>query len=261
MNATLRLAGELRKLGGTTTAPRTLLPAVLERLGLADVYWRLESPLGLVFVAKSAVGISRVSREKSSAEFERAYRKRYARQIRPASQPAPASLRKWVARGSGTRPPVFDLRGLSEFERAVLIKALEIPRGQVRPYAWIAKEIGAPRAVRAAGSALAHNPIPILIPCHRVVRSDGTIGRYSLGGDRYKRTILRAEGAHPETIERLAASGVRFLGNEKRRYFCYPTCGGIETLIKENRVQFHSEREALAAGYHPCGDCRPAVAA
>ncbi|HEY6147212.1 MAG TPA: methylated-DNA--[protein]-cysteine S-methyltransferase, partial [Thermoanaerobaculia bacterium] len=154
-----------------------------------------------------------------------------------------------------------DLRGLSRFERAVLIKALEIPRGQVRPYAWIAKEIGAPRAVRAAGSALAHNPIPILIPCHRVVRSDGKIGRYSLGGDRYKRTILQAEGAHPEAIERLAARGVRFLGNEEKLFFCYPTCGGIDMLLKHNRVQFHSEREALAAGYHPCKGCRPAAAA
>ena len=260
MNTTLRLTRELSNLGGTR-APATLLPAVLARLGLSDVYWSLRSPVGTVFVAKSSLGISRVSRERSGAEFERAYRRRFGREIRPATRPAPAALKKWIRGERSAEKPQLDLRGLTDFERAVLTKALEIPRGQVRPYSWVAREIGAPRAVRAAGTALAQNPIPLVIPCHRVVRSDGTIGKYSLGGDRFKRTILAAEGAAPELIERLAASGVRFLGNEQRRFFCYPTCGGIRSLLKENRVHFHSDREALAAGYHPCQDCRPAVAA
>ncbi len=111
------------------------------------------------------------------------------------------------------------------------MKALEIPTGEVRPYSWIAKEIGHPGAVRAAGTALAKNPVPLLIPCHRVVRSDGQIGKYSLGGARNKRTLLELEGAHPETLEKLAASGVRYLGNSKGMHYCYPTCGGIETLV------------------------------
>jgi O-6-methylguanine DNA methyltransferase len=260
MKNALALTRELRKLGDAR-APATLAPAVLERLGLADVYWRLESPVGPVFVAKSAVGISRVSRERSAVEFERAYRKQFGRSVRPAKKKAPADLRRWIREGAAAPEPRFDLRGLSEFERAVLTKALEIPRGQVRSYAWIAKEIGAPRAVRAAGTALAHNPVPLLIPCHRVVRSDGRIGHYSLGGDRFKRTILEAEGAHPELIERVAASGVRFLGNEQERYFCVPTCGGIASLLEENWVRFHSEREAREAGYRPCSACRPSLAA
>jgi hypothetical protein len=115
--------------------------------------------------------------------------------------------------------------------------------------------------VRAAGSALAKNPVPLLIPCHRVVRSDGRIGKYSLGGARNKRTLLEKEGAQPETLERLAAAGVRYLGNEKGHYYCYPTCGGIETLVEANKVKFHSAREAIEAGYRPCGDCRPVAAA
>ena len=83
---------------------------------------------------------------------------------------------------------------MTEFERAVLLKALEIPRGEVRTYGWIAAEIGRPAAVRAVGSALRKNPVPVLIPCHRVVRSDGHIGQYALGGSDAKRTILAAEG-------------------------------------------------------------------
>src|SRR2546428_13733249 len=95
----------------------------------------------------------------------------------------------------------FDLRGLSEFERAVLMKALEIPTGEVRPYSWIAREIGRPEAVRATGSALARNPVPLLIPCHRVSRSDGMIGQISVVVPRAQRTLVEISVAQPATFE------------------------------------------------------------
>jgi O-6-methylguanine DNA methyltransferase len=260
----LRVARALRGLGGAK-APGTLLPAVMRRIGLADAYWKLESPVGPVYVAHSRAGISMVTRARSDEEFERAFRRRFGRSaVREHSVP-PASIQALVRnlkgrKGSPARDVRFDLRGLSEFERAVLMKALEIPRGEVRPYSWIAREIGRPGAVRATGSVLAKNPVPLLIPCHRVVRSDGTIGAYSLGGARNKRTLLELEGAQPETLERLAHSGIRYLGSEKGRHYCYPTCGGIETLVVSNTVPFHSAAEATAAGYRPCEDCRPPVA-
>jgi O-6-methylguanine DNA methyltransferase len=243
-------------------APPTLLPAVLRRLGLGDAYWRLESPVGPVFVAHSRAGISMVTRASSAAEFERAFERRFGRAVAREKSPAPAKVRALVrnVKGQGRRALRYDLRGLSEFERAVLLKALEIPSGEVRPYSWIAREIGHPGAVRAAGSALAKNPVPLLIPCHRVVRSDGHIGNYSLGGARNKRRLLEVEGARPELLERLAASGIRYLGNPEGKGFCYPTCGGIDALVRSNTVRFHSEREATAAGYHPCRVCRPPVA-
>lgn len=233
----------------------------MKRVGLADSYWSIESPIGPVFVAHSRAGISMVWRGRSAAAFERAYRRQRGRPISPATAPAPSAVRSLIANMKrGDRASLaYDLAGLSEFERAVLRKALEIPTGEVRPYSWIAREIGHPEAVRAAGSALAKNPVPLLIPCHRVVRSDGTIGRYSLGGSKIKRALLDIEGAHPETLEKLAASGVRYLGNEKEHYFCFPTCGGIETLVLANHVEFRSAREAVAAGYRPCKACRPAA--
>jgi methylphosphotriester-DNA--protein-cysteine methyltransferase len=52
---------------------------------------------------------------------------------------------------------------------------------------------------------------------------------------------------------------VRYLGNETNRHYCFPTCGGVQTLVVSNRVRFASGREAIAAGYHPCEDCRPAA--
>ena len=260
---------ELLKLGGivrdvaTEKAPETLLPAVLRRVGLADTYWRLESPVGPVFIAHSKAGISMVTRSRSAANFERDFRRRTGRSIVPEKGSAPAKVRALVRnlKGEGRKDLQYDLRGLSEFERAVLMKALEIPSGEVRPYGWIAKEIGRPGAVRATGSALAKNPVPLLIPCHRVVRSDGHIGKYSLGGANNKRTLLTLEGAHPERLEKLAASGVRYLGNAVGKHYCYPTCGGIETLLVSNKVPFHSDHEALAAGYRPCRGCRPVALA
>ncbi|HEY1252224.1 MAG TPA: MGMT family protein, partial [Thermoanaerobaculia bacterium] len=269
MRQSSTLTGELRGLP-TVKAPDTLLPEVLRRVGLADSYWRLESPVGTVYIAHSPAGISMVTRAKSPSEFEAAFRRQHGRSVYPEKHVAPAEIQSRVKRLKGRDPSRgdgsggsrgmdlrFDLRGLSEFERAVLLKALEIPPGEVRPYSWIAREIGHPGAVRAAGSALAKNPVPLLIPCHRVVRSDGHIGNYSLGGPRNKRTLLELEGAQPGTLERLASTGVRYLGNAKGKHYCYPTCGGISTLILSNHVPFRDERDAAAAGFHPCKDCRP----
>ena len=101
----------------------------------------------------------------------------------------------------------LDLRGHTPFEVMVWMKALEIPRGEVRPYGWIAAEIGRPRAVRAVGTALAHNPVPLVVPCHRVVRSDGLIGQYSMGGPDAKRRVLGSEGLDTGALEADAAAG------------------------------------------------------
>jgi O-6-methylguanine DNA methyltransferase len=261
MRQSLTLTRSLRGLA-TVKAPGTLLPEVLRRVGLADTYWRIESPVGTVYVAHSPAGISMVARAKSPAEFEAAFRRVHARAVYPERHVVPAEIRTRVRRlkGRGSKDLHFDLRGLSEFERAVLLKALEIPPGEVRPYSWIAREIGHPGAVRAAGSALARNPVPLLIPCHRVVRSDGHIGKYSMGGPRNKRALLELEGAQPGTLERLASTGVRYLGNAKAKHYCYPTCGGISDLLLKNHVRFRDAREAAAAGFHPCEDCRPPLA-
>src|SRR6476660_165347 len=251
--------GVLRALGGAPRhkAPATLLPAVLSRVGLADRYWGVESPVGPVYVAASPAGISMVTRARSARDFEREFARLRGRPVTRAQSRPPAAvvalLKNMTSRDRAKLH--FDLRGLSEFERAVLMKALEIPGGEVRPYSWIAREIGHPEAVRAVGTALGKNPVPLLIPCHRVVRSDGTLGQYSMGGSRVKRALLEVEGVEPDTIEGLAARGIRYLGNEDSRGFCYPTCGGTLSLVKSNRVPFHSAREALAAGYHPCRDC------
>jgi O-6-methylguanine DNA methyltransferase len=176
-----QLLEDLRELG-SVSAPPHLLEVILSELDLSDQYSSFSTPLGPVWVAWNRFGVSAVMKTSSAPEFENQFAARFGRRPRRAGQ-LPSDL--------GER---FDLRSVTEFERAVLLKAREIPRGEVRTYGWIAAQIGHPHAVRAVGSALRKNPVPVLIPCHRVVRSDGHIGNYALGGAMNKRAILAAEG-------------------------------------------------------------------
>jgi methylated-DNA-[protein]-cysteine S-methyltransferase len=82
---------------------------------------------------------------------------------------------------------------LTKFELTVLRATLEIPFGETRTYAWIARRIGKPRAVRAVGSALRKNPWPLIVPCHRVIRSDGALGKYAGRDDGRKKKLIELE--------------------------------------------------------------------
>ena len=113
--------------------------------------------------------------------------------------------------------------------------------------------------MRAVGTALGHNPIPLFIPCHRVVRSDGRLGQYSLIGPEAKRRVLEAEGVQVNTLEALADEGIRYFGSDTTHIFCFPTCRYNKRLTKQHRVTFGSEAQARAAGYRPCKVCRPAA--
>jgi O-6-methylguanine DNA methyltransferase len=188
-----QLFKELRGLA-SVEAPSGVLESVLDEVGLGDRYTSLETALGPVFVAWNRFGVSAVMKTTSAQAFEAKFRERFRRSPKRSAE-IPPDL--------GER---FDLRSVTEFERAVLLKAREIPRGEVRTYAWIAAQIGHPRAVRAVGSALRKNPVPVLIPCHRVVRGDGHIGNYALGGADAKRRILAAEGVAADAVGRVRAS-------------------------------------------------------
>jgi methylated-DNA-[protein]-cysteine S-methyltransferase len=88
----------------------------------------------------------------------------------------------------------LDEYGLTDFQKRVLAAIAEIPRGETRTYKQVAEMIGHPNAYRAVGTALRKNPIPITLPCHRVVKSDGDIGNYSgRGGRKTKRRLLEEE--------------------------------------------------------------------
>src|SRR5262245_22844002 len=184
-------------------APPSLGHATLVAVGLADDYAVIDTPLGPLRVAWNRRGVSAVDGSADDRSFERAFFARTGRQA-VRSTAIPTRLARAIGRrlaGDRRARIDLDLRGSTEFEQAVWMKALEIPRGEVRPYGWIAAEIGRPKAVRAVGTALGHNPIPLIVPCHRVVRTDGTIGQYSMGGPSAKRRILGAEGLDTGRLE------------------------------------------------------------
>ncbi len=87
----------------------------------------------------------------------------------------------------------LELDGLSDFSHRVLDVVSEIPYGTLRSYKWVAKQVGSPRATRPVGQTLSRNPLPIVIPCHRVVNNDGTLGGYSGGGTDMKRRLIEIE--------------------------------------------------------------------
>ena len=240
-------------------APAGFAEKVLAQAGVADSYAVFETVLGPVYVAWNRLGASAAMRSKSPAEFEDWFRRDVGRRLVRVEPPADLAA-KIEDQLAGKRRMRFDLRSVGPFAQAVLHKTLEIPRGQVRPYGWIAREIGHPLAVRAVGTALANNPIPYFIPCHRVVRSDGVIGNYGGGGPEAKKNILSLEGVQLARLQKLAQSGYRYEGVKSTKIFCFPTCYHGRHAREENFVFFHDTAEARAAGYRPCKDCRPAVA-
>lgn len=253
------LATDLKRLGAMK-APAGFAQRVLAQAGIADSYARFDTVLGEMFVAWNRSGVSAAARLRSAQEFERWFRSEVGRPVSPA--PAPAGLTARIeGELTGKRRLRFDLRGLTDFEQSVLRKTREIPFGEVRPYSWIAREIGHPAAVRAVGTALANNPIPYFIPCHRVVRVDGQIGNYGGGGPEAKRNILTLEGVKLTRLEELAKAGIRYQGVRTTGVYCYPTCHHARRAHEHNTVLLHDTAEARAAGFRPCKSCRPAAAA
>ena len=243
----------------TVTAPATLRPHVLVETGLADGYAHIDSPIGRLTVAWNGRGVSEVAASTSGPTFEAHHREATGRAAF-AMEAIPPQLADAIGRrlaGDRRVRIALDLRGHSPFEQDVWRKALEIPRGEVRPYGWVAAEIGRPRAVRAVGTALGHNPVPLIVPCHRVVRTDGSIGQYSLGGPANKRTILRSEGLDPDGLEAQAAAGIRYVGSDTTNIMCLPTCRHARRTMDAHRVAFRSVRAGVEAGYRPCKVCRP----
>lgn len=237
-------------------APATISEATALGTGLADGFDFYDSPVGKVVVAFNPVGISAVAL--AEEDYLTYFAHRFARPLIRAGAP-----RDWahliperIEAGSPGRLPV-DLRSVTAFQNQVLHEAADIPRGEVRPYGWLARQIGKPGAARAVGSTMARNPVPLIIPCHRVVRSDGHIGAYSLGGPHQKWQLLTHEGAEPDRLEDLASHNIRVQCDTSTGVYCFPACHVIRASQPGDVVAYASATEAAKAGNTPCSSCRP----
>jgi O-6-methylguanine DNA methyltransferase len=223
--------------------------------GLADGYDFYESAVGQVVVTFNPDGVSSVD---IADGFEDRYRSRFGRALIRADAPSVWSGRipEAIERGTPGKLPV-DLKSVTVFQREVLMTTATIPRGEVRPYGWVAREVRRPTAVRAVGSAVARNPVPLIIPCHRVVRTDGHIGNYSLGGPHNKEELLEHEGASPDWLEDLASRHIRVRGDATTGVYHLPTCHVVRPAADSDVVDFRTSEDARGQGYVPCEVCRP----
>lgn len=166
-------------------------------------YTSILAPFGPVFVAYGPSGPVLAAQAASTTAFEREA-ERYLGGAPVLDPEPPAELRAELLRAIRDQTPyrgAVDLTRVPPFERAVLQALRRIPPGQVRTYGEIARSLGKPNAARAVGTACARNPLPLIIPCHRVVRTDGGLGGYSMrGGVALKRQLLEMEGALPALL-------------------------------------------------------------
>ena len=225
---------------------------------LCHCFERIDTGGRTAWIVFSSAGIRMIDLSGGDeAELRRKYCHRTGKELMSGTMPV--EMRKAVEaalRGEGSVLPHVDLEGLSEFEQRVLRTITTIPRGEVRSYEWVARAAGNPQAVRAVGNIMAKNPIPLLLPCHRVVPAAGGLGRYAFGTP-LKRSLLEEEGAPVDDLETLAQRHVRFIGSATTKIFCFPTCRDAQRIRPENRVSFHNAEEAGKRGFRPCKRCLP----
>ena len=187
-------------------APDTLVAAVAERAareGVVDIsYGEMDSPLGTLVLAVTDRGLVRLAFADSNPDalpdLARTLSPRILR--RPAK--TDSARRELDEYFNGMRRDFdtpLDWALIRGFGRRVLEAAVAIPFGQVSTYLAVATQAGNPRASRATGNALGANPIPIIIPCHRVLRTGGGYGGYT-GGIHRKERLLRIEGVSQERL-------------------------------------------------------------
>jgi len=165
-------------------------------------YGEVESPLGPLMVAQTAAGVCEIGFGKHETEQEFLYHLR-TRGFRPVpNQNAITTVARQLSEyfeGERNRFEVpLDVSGVSPFTRSVLTATSAVPFGGLSTYRGIADKIGQPSATRAVGNALGRNPLPVVIPCHRIVRSDSSLGGYT-GGPGIKERLLALEGVMLQT--------------------------------------------------------------
>jgi methylated-DNA-[protein]-cysteine S-methyltransferase len=153
-----------------------------KKKGSESYYDTFKSPLGALYLILTG----KILRE---IEF-----KKPTEVIRKGEAPPliKKELKEYFENGREDFTQKIDFAKGTEFDRNVWLALKEVPYGETRTYKWLAEKVGKPAASRAVGQALSRNPLPILLPCHRIIESDGSIGGYSAGVD-IKRRLLEIE--------------------------------------------------------------------
>ncbi len=263
-----RIVGEIRR-----------APVAGDRADLVrgDLEWRLNelkrraltarvwsSPLGPILIARSEQGVALVEYLDSERGLaaSRALQRAGIEVLEDGAETETfyQQILEYLA-GDRTRlawPLDFRLAG-SDFQREVLHATAALPYGAVVSYARLAREIGKPTATRAVAQALRRNPLPIVVPCHRVVGGTGALVGYAGNKVGLKERLLTLEGVrvgHARREARIDRDAMYIVADHDREY-CVPTCGSLSTLPLWRLTLFGSRERAESAGLAPCSSCRP----
>jgi methylated-DNA-[protein]-cysteine S-methyltransferase len=249
--------------GGDETRARERLAARLRELRRRLVsYGIFPSPLGHILIARSEDGVSLVEYLGDAHDVGASRLARGAGvDAREDAAALEAFYRELLDFLEGRRthlewPLDFQL-ARSDFHRSVLQATAAIPYGAVRSYTGIAYEVGKPTAARAVAQALRWNPLPIVVPCHRVVGASGALVGYAGSKVGLKQQLLAVEGVRTIAGLRLPRDTM-YVTLPGESAYCLPTCEWIPTAEHPHRFIFFGARaRAEAAGLTPCTDCRP----
>jgi methylated-DNA-[protein]-cysteine S-methyltransferase len=247
-------------------ADPTLARAELESR-LSDIrsrmvaYGMFDSPLGKLLIARSELGVSMV-RYIDSERSGKSYLTRLAGDEAVEDKSAVEGTYRELVDYLGARSTrlawPLDLRWAgSDFQRRVLAATAQLPYGAITSYGGIARRIGAPASVRAVAQALRHNPIPIAIPCHRVIGSAGDLTGYAGTRIGLKERLLSLEGVPVGHRARKIDRGHMYILAEGEVEYCVPSCGDISRKPLAEVTLFGSRQHAEAVGLSPCSACRP----
>ncbi len=215
----------------------------MEQLDLRLEAMRPALSLERIDLAASPAGITRISLRRGGSAPSPS---REAGRIGQILAQARKELAEYLASERTFFTVPVDLSRIPEFERAALEAAAQIPYGEVRSYKWIAERLGKADAARAVGNAMAGNPVPLIVPCHRVVKTDGGLGGYSFG-------LVKKE-----SLLNLERAVTPYVGCASTRIVCRRGCAHERRIHAGGRIHFASSTDARTSGYRPCNVCRPA---
>jgi methylated-DNA-[protein]-cysteine S-methyltransferase len=219
----------------------------------------IDTPLGELLVAEGPRGIVAIHflDTKGAGNPIPALREKFdVVEDQRAAERIGEEIRRFIAGDPGALRHRIDLSLVdSVFQRRAYLKLRQVPLGSVVTYQGLAAAVGAPDGQRAIGNTMATNPVPIYVPCHRVIRSDGSIGNYG-GGVARKVKLLRLEGFEVGPDLRVPARAV--FGHQRTHIFCRPQCSAAMRADRGRMVIFADPERARRAGLRACKLCRPA---
>jgi methylated-DNA-[protein]-cysteine S-methyltransferase len=219
----------------------------------------VRSPIGRLLVAETERGIVAVNFlavSDADATLDALRRRFDLAHNEPATRRMESELGRYFAGDVRALRRPIDLSLVEgEFQRRALERLRSVPPGAVITYRGLAAALGEPSGQRAVGNSMARNPVPLYVPCHRVIRSDGTVGNYG-GGVERKLRLLRLEGFRVGADQEVPPDAV--FGHMTTRIFCRRGCRAVKRAEPGRFLIFAGGAHARAAGMRACQICRPA---